>query len=180
MGTSKDLNSPLLPYPEKPNDLKINLLGCFSTLLGSIFFVGNLTVIQWREINAIDLSFVRGTLNTIFVGCLCLIKGHSLLPKANEKTSKTRLFVILQGILGGMANIMTYGCIRMMTIGDASTLMMAAPPFTFIFSFLCLKARISLSQICLILVNISGAILVIQPPFIFGTEATYSMTQSTF
>ena len=39
----------------------------------------------------------------------------------------------------------------------------------------CLKEKPSLFRVCLVILLISGTILVVQPPFIFGSEVTYSM-----
>ena len=172
MTTNTD-KSPLLNL--KPKTMKQNLLGWFLAFMSSLIFTLNHAVIQYNFVNATDLTFVRSVLQTLIIGFICYIKSYSLIPRPKEKKTKVRCLIVLQGICGGIMLIAGYGCLVLMPLGDASTLFISAPAFTIFFAWLCLKESLSSIRVGLVLLLISGTILVVQPPLIFGLKDTYSI-----
>ena len=71
------------------------------------------------------------------------------------------------GLLGGLMVICAVSCVTFMPLGDAMTLLFTAPLSTMIAAALFLGHRLRLYRIFNVILLVSGAVLVIRPPFIF-------------
>ena len=180
MGNETDIKSPLLTQEvseihsdkvkiDSKRDLKQDIVGAILAFISGLIFVGNNTVIQWLKLDFADIIFVRSTIQIALIGSLCYFNKLSLFHSDNDK--KTRFFMVLQGFLGGIMITVGFGCVSLMPLGDASTLIFSAPIFTMFFACLCLKHSLGPFRAILGLMLMVGAILVVQPPFIFGSES---------
>ena len=177
MGIDKDIKSPLLEEvseinsePEKKlrSSKKEGLLGVTLAFISGVIFVWNNFLTQWLKLDFADIIFVRSFVSLTLMGSLCYYHKLSLMASGIKK--KTRSFLVLQGILGGIMITSGYGCVSLMPLGDAITLIFSAPIFTMAFACLCLKHSLGPFRAGLGLGLMVGAILVIQPPFIFDTS----------
>ena len=179
MGEKED-NSPLLSdsktkiVNESKRNLKQDIIGGVLALISGVIFTVNNIIIQIQKLDFADIVLVRSTLQILIIGGLCYLKNLSLAPKLKSNSTRTRIVMIVQGFLGGLMIMMSFGCVRLMPLGDASTLLFSAPIFTMIFAFLCLKHKLAPIRILLILILMTGTILVVQPPFIFGEKNSNS------
>ena len=178
MGIDKDIKSPLLeevseinsePEKELRSSKKEGLLGVTLAFVSGVIFVWNNFLTQWLKLDFADIIFVRSFVSLTLMGSLCYYHKLSLVASGIKK--KTRCFMVLQGILGGIMITSGYGCVSLMPLGDAITLIFSAPIFTMVFACLCLKHGLGPFRAGLGLGLMVGAILVIQPPFIFDTSS---------
>ena len=184
MGIEKDIKSPLLEevseIPPEPaaskNKLKSSkkqaLLGVTLAFISGVVFVWNNFLTQWLKLDFADIIFVRSFVSLTVMGSLSCYHKLSLVASGIKK--KTRCFMVLQGVLGGIMITSGYGCVSLMPLGVAITLVFSAPIFTMVFACLCLKHKLGPFRAGLGLMLMVGAILVIQPPFVFD----YTNSQS--
>ena len=146
--------------------LKRATFGSMLALFSGLLFVGNNTAMQVMNLDFLDVVFVRGIIQVHLVAILCYVKGLSLFP--SELGRKTKGFMLLQGLLGGVVITMGFACVQLMPMGDATALIFSAPIFTMLFAWLLLKHYFGLFKVVFALVLMIGAILVTQPAFIFA------------
>ena len=175
MGIETDIKSPLLDevseiHSDKvknKRNLKQDIYGAILAFVSGLIFVGNNTVIQWLKLDFADIIFVRSTIQISLIGSLCYFHKLSLF----HSDKKNRFFMVLQGFLGGIMITVGFGCVSLMPLGDASTLIFSAPIFTMLFACCCLKHNLGPFRAILGIMLMVGAIFVVQPPFLFGSES---------
>ncbi len=176
MGKEIDIESHLLKTgPKKgPNQ---NVLGCLLAFISGVMFVTNKFIIQWLQLDYTDIMLVRSTIQMALIGSLCYLNNLSLFPM-QETSKKTRFFLVFQGLPYALMITMGIECVRLMPLGDASTLILSAPIFTICFAALCLKHDFGPFRIAFAILLMVGTILVVQPPLIFDTtdhETNYKL-----
>ena len=179
MEEHNDSDSPLLSkskteLKETTRNFKHEIIGCVLAFISGVIFTVNNIIIQVRKLDFTDIVLVRSTLQILLIGGLCYFKNLSLFPKLEENSTRTKIVMIVQGFLGGLMIIMSFGCVRLMPLGDASTLLFSSPIFTMILACLCLNHKLVPIRVLFITILMIGTILVVQPPFIFGEETSNS------
>merc|ERR1712242_97261 len=109
----------------------------------------------------------RGAIQVLFLSSVLQFNGFSIFPNIGEKPWKVRLLTIFQGFWGGLMVICAVSCVTFMPLGDAMTLLFTAPLSTMIAAAIFLGHRLRLYRIINVILLVSGAVLVIRPPFIF-------------
>ena len=114
-----------------------------------------------------EIMLVRGSIQVLMFTLLLLAKGYSVLPTIGENVTKTKLLVIFQGIGSGLMVTCSVSSVTFMPLGDAMVLIFTAPLSTMILAAIFLRHTVKLYRILNALLLIPGAMLVIQPTFIF-------------
>ena len=146
---------------------RFHIVGIFLAILSGIIFTLNNCIIQWMKLDFSEIMLVRGSIQVLMFTLLLIIKGYSVFPTIGENPTKTRLLVIFQGIGGGLMVICSVTSVTFMPLGDAMVLIFTAPLSTMILAAIFLRHTVKLYRITNALLLITGAILVIQPTFIF-------------
>uniref|UniRef100_A0A8C5NXU7 Solute carrier family 35 member G1 n=2 Tax=Jaculus jaculus TaxID=51337 RepID=A0A8C5NXU7_JACJA len=140
-------------------------LGLFYTLLSAFLFsVASLFVKKVQDIHAVEISAFRCVFQMlVIIPCLIYRKTGFLGPKGQ------RVFLILRGVFGSTAMILIYYAYQMMPLADATVIAFSCPVFTSIFAWIFLKEKYSLWDAFFTLFAITGVILIVKPPFLFGS-----------
>ena len=77
------------------------------------------------------------------------------------------MLVVVQGMMGGLKNLLQFACVLFMPLGDALTIVFTEPLWTLLLSRIVLRLKISAWKIIFGCLLVSGMILCIQPPFLF-------------
>ncbi|XP_072827755.1 solute carrier family 35 member G1 [Vicugna pacos] len=142
-------------------------LGLFYTLLSAFFFsVGSLLVKKVQDIHAVEISAFRCVFQMlIIIPCLIYRKTGFIGPKSQ------RIFLLLRGVLGSIAMILLYYAFQATSLADATVITFSCPVFTSIFACIFLKEKYSPWDALFTAFTITGVILIVRPPFLFGSSA---------
>ena len=80
-----------------------------------------------------------------------------------------KLWVALQAAFGAIRLYLNFACLEFLPLGDALTIIFTEPLFTVILSFILLRISVGIVKIILCFGLLSGMMLSVQPPFIFGS-----------
>ncbi|XP_006831220.1 PREDICTED: solute carrier family 35 member G1 isoform X2 [Chrysochloris asiatica] len=151
-------------------------LGLFYTLLSAFLFsVGSMFVKKVQDIHAVEISAFRCVFQMlVIIPCLIYRKTGFIGPKGQ------RMFLILRGTLGSAAMILLYYAFQATSLADATVITFSSPVFTSLFAWIFLKEKYSLWDALFTLFTITGVILIVRPPFLFGSnpermEGSYSV-----
>ncbi|XP_057593356.1 solute carrier family 35 member G1 [Hippopotamus amphibius kiboko] len=141
-------------------------LGLFYTLLSAFLFsVGSLFVKKVQDIHAVEISAFRCLFQLlIIIPCLIYRKTGFIGPKGQ------RIFLVSRGILGSSAMILLYYAYQSTSLADATVISFSCPVFTSIIACIFLKEKCSLWDALFTSFTITGVILIVRPPFLFGSE----------
>ncbi|TRY67306.1 hypothetical protein TCAL_07230 [Tigriopus californicus] len=140
-------------------------LGVVLALLSGLIFTFNGSVMKGYGIDPVDFLAVRGAVQFGVLYLVCRARGIHLW--SDEIGTKTKLMMILQGIMGGIGVITGLMSIMMIPLGDALTFIFSSPVFTCICSRIFLKHRLGLWKLVFIGSLVVGIVFVIQPPVLF-------------
>jgi drug/metabolite transporter (DMT)-like permease len=146
---------------------RLHIVGIFLAILSGAIFTLNNCIIQWMKLDFSEIMLVRGSIQVLMFTLVLMANGYSVFPTIGENPTKTRLLVIFQGIGGGLMMICSVSCVTFMPLGDAMALLFTAPLSTMILAAIFLRHNVRLYRIVNAFLLITGAILVIQPTFIF-------------
>eukprot|EP00057_Strongylocentrotus_purpuratus_P035034 XP_797492.1 PREDICTED: solute carrier family 35 member G1-like [Strongylocentrotus purpuratus] len=85
---------------------------------------------------------------------------------------KALSLVLFRAIMGSIGTSLAFFAFQVMPIGNAKAIIYCSPVFTGFFSCIFLHEACTAVDIILSALTLSGVILVIQPPFIFGGESS--------
>ncbi|KAM8911582.1 solute carrier family 35 member G1 isoform 1-T1 [Lycaon pictus] len=142
-------------------------LGLFYTLLSAFLFsVGSLFVKKVQDVHAVEISAFRCVFQMLVViPCLIYRKTGFIGPKGQ------RIFLFLRGVLGSTAMILLYYAFQATSLADATVITFSTPVFTSIFAWIFLKEKYSPWDALFTVFTITGVILIVRPPFLFGASA---------
>ncbi|XP_016076243.1 PREDICTED: solute carrier family 35 member G1 [Miniopterus natalensis] len=101
----------------------------------------------------------------VVIPCLIYRKTGFIGPKDQ------RIFLILRGVLGSTAMILLYYAFQTTSLADATVISFSCPVFTSLFACIFLKEKYSLWDALFTAFTITGVILIVRPPFLFGSNA---------
>ena len=162
-------NKPLL-NPEQPNrrlKRRKEIIGVVLAFISGVLFTANNCAIQKFKLDFAEAMLFRGVFQMSFFGLICGKKKLTLWPCIGHRPNFVRGLMICQGILGGIMVIFSFACMTMMPVGDALTIVFAAPISTMIVAAIFLGHPLRLFKISLGLLLLIGTVLVVQPPFLF-------------
>ncbi|XP_003409051.1 solute carrier family 35 member G1 [Loxodonta africana] len=141
-------------------------LGLFYTLLSAFLFsVGSLFVKKVQDVHAVEISAFRCVFQMLVViPCLIYRKTGFIGPKGQ------RIFLFLRGVIGSVAMILIYYAFQTTSLADATVITFSSPVFTSLFAWIFLKEKYSLWDAFFTLFTITGVILIVRPPFLFGVN----------
>ncbi|KAI4550952.1 hypothetical protein R6Z07F_017751 [Ovis aries] len=141
-------------------------LGLFYTLLSAFLFsVGSLFVKKVQDIHAVEISAFRCVFQMlIIIPCLIYRKTGFIGPKGQ------RIYLLLRGVLGSNAMILLYYAYQLTSLADATVISFSCPVFTSIIACVFLKEKYSPWDALFTAFTITGVILIVRPPFLFGSE----------
>ncbi|XP_063966560.1 solute carrier family 35 member G1-like isoform X3 [Lytechinus pictus] len=87
-------------------------------------------------------------------------------------SGKALYLVLVRSIMGSIGTTLAFFAFQVMPIGNAKAIIYTSPVFTGLFSCILLHEACPALDILLSALTLSGVLLVIQPPFIFGGEQT--------
>ncbi|XP_059489915.1 solute carrier family 35 member G1-like [Neocloeon triangulifer] len=79
-----------------------------------------------------------------------------------------RLYLLLQGFVGGITLVALFVAFRKLPLGDATSIIFSAPIFVMLMSFIFLREPCGTFRFIIAFLLITGVILVSRPPFIFN------------
>lgn len=91
-------------------------------------------------------------------GVIISIRGLPFMPRRGEI-----LPVLSRALLGGTSITFSYFALRLIPLGDATTIRFSLPIWTLIVSYLVLNESCSMLKICAVVVSISGVVLIAKP-----------------
>uniref|UniRef100_A0A8C9JIT3 Solute carrier family 35 member G1 n=1 Tax=Panthera tigris altaica TaxID=74533 RepID=A0A8C9JIT3_PANTA len=141
-------------------------LGLFYTLLSAFLFsVGSLFVKKVQDVHAVEISAFRCVFQMLVV-IPCLIYRNGFIGPKGQ-----RIFLLLRGVLGSTAMILLYYAFQATSLADATVITFSSPVFTSIFAWIFLKEKYSPWDALFTAFTITGVILIVRPPFLFGASA---------
>ena len=81
-----------------------------------------------------------------------------------------RIYLLLRGVLGSNAMILLYYAYQLTSLADATVISFSCPVFTSIIACIFLKEKYSPWDALFTAFTITGVILIVRPPFLFGSE----------
>ncbi|XP_004450088.1 solute carrier family 35 member G1 [Dasypus novemcinctus] len=155
------------PEPEAKKKTNCPGLGLFYTLLSAFLFsVGAIFVKKLQDVHAVEISAFRCLFQMLFVlPWLIYRKTGFIGPKSQ------RIFLILRGVFGSTAMILLYYAFQETSLADATVITFSSPVFTSIFAWIFLKEKYSLWDALFTIFTITGVILIVRPPFLFGSKS---------
>lgn len=103
-------------------------------------------------------STSRATIQLSIYGFIILLRGLSLKPSKNEAWP-----VFGRALLGGSSITFSYYALKMIPLGDATTIRFSLPIWTLIVSYLVLNESCDLFKIGAVVVSITGVVLIAKP-----------------
>ncbi|XP_054585333.1 solute carrier family 35 member G1-like isoform X1 [Eptesicus fuscus] len=157
----------LRTQPEAKKKAPCPGLGLFYTLLSAFLFsVGSLFVKKVQDLHAVEISAFRCVFQMLVViPCLIYRKTGFIGPK------DLRILLILRGVLGSTAMILLYYAFHTTSLADATVVSFSCPVFTSLFACIFLKEKYSLWNLLFTAFAFTGVILIVRPPFLFGSNA---------
>ncbi|XP_053441154.1 solute carrier family 35 member G1 [Nycticebus coucang] len=143
-------------------------LGLFYTLLSAFLFsLSSLFVKKVQDVHAVEISAFRCVFQMlVIIPCLIYRKTGFIGPKDR------RIFLVLRGVLGSTAMILIYYAFQTMSLADATVITFSSPVFTSIFAWIFLKEKYSPWDALFTLFSVAGVILIVRPPFLFGSSSS--------
>ncbi|KAK2503772.1 hypothetical protein MC885_016468 [Smutsia gigantea] len=135
-------------------------LGLFYTLLSAFFFsLGSLFVKKVQDVHAVEISAFR-----------CVFQMLVIIP----------CLIYRKGVLGSSAMILVYYAFQSTSLTDTIVITFSCPVFTSIFACIFLKEKYSPWDALFTAFTITGVVLIVRPPFLFGSstagmDADYSV-----
>ncbi|XP_008563099.1 PREDICTED: solute carrier family 35 member G1 [Galeopterus variegatus] len=102
----------------------------------------------------------------VVIPCLIYRKTGFIGPKDQ------RIFLILRGVIGSTAMILIYYAYQTTSLADATVITFSCPVFTSIFAWIFLKEKYSPWDALFSMFSITGVILIMRPPFLFGSNSS--------
>lgn len=87
--------------------------------------------------------------------------------------SGERLPLLARCVCGFITACCNYYSIKLISLGDASTIAFSSPVFVSIFACLCLQEPCGTIQVITALMTVMGVTLICKPPFIFGGDSSH-------
>ena len=163
-------SKPLLNPEQQPSrrlKRRKEIIGVFLAFISGVLFTANNCAIQIFKLDFAEAMLFRGVFQMIIFGLICSKKKLTLWPCIGHRPNFVRGLMICQGILGGIMVIFSFACMTMMPVGDALTIVFAAPISTMVVAAIFLGHSVRLFKISLGLLLLIGTVLVVQPPFLF-------------
>lgn len=100
----------------------------------------------------------RAVIQLIVYGSVICYKRVSVMPKKGEKVA-----VFSRALLGAISITFSYYALRLIPLGDATTIRFSLPIWTLIVSYLVLGEPCSALKICAVAISIFGVVLIARP-----------------
>ena len=169
LNNSEEESKPLLSpdEPSRRSKRRKEIIGVFLAFVSGVMFTANNCVIQKFKLDFAEAMLFRGIFQITIFGIICGKKKLTLWPNIGHRPKFVQTLMICQGVLGGIMVIFSFACMTMMPVGDALTIVFAAPISTMIVAAIFLGHPLRLFKITLGLLLLIGTVLIVQPPFLF-------------
>mmetsp|Transcript_7683 Transcript_7683/g.14308 ORF Transcript_7683/g.14308 Transcript_7683/m.14308 type:complete len:336 (+) Transcript_7683:249-1256(+) len=111
----------------------------------------------------------------VFVRCALAVLAVLLIKSSRCNAShqlfgpqQARIWILLRGFVGSISTMMYFFAVRMLPLGNTTSIAAASPAVTLVLSKCFLNEEIGLRQIFLVIFVIAGAVLIAKPSFLFG------------
>ncbi|XP_004607582.2 solute carrier family 35 member G1 isoform X1 [Sorex araneus] len=143
-------------------------LGLVYTLLSAFLFsVGSVFVKKVQDVHAVEISGFRCVFQMlVIIPCLIYRKTGFIGPKGQ------RILLIFRGVLGSTAMVLFYYALQATSLADTTVITFSSPVFTSLFAWIFLKEKYSPWDALFTVFAITGVILIVRPPFLFGSSST--------
>merc|ERR1712223_201301 len=113
--------------------------------------------------------------------CVGLCNTRELRNDSQETSSRSKYtlcaIISLQGLINASIIFTCYLAVLNIPIGNALAIIFSSPVFTLILTFLVLGHRHSLWKIIFAFIVFIGVVMIIKPPFIFGTTTSSAISE---
>ena len=132
------------------------LLSLCSTFFFSVMYL--FAKLASQHIPTAEIAFFRGFIGVVLIVPYMLYNKISL-------TAGNKKLLLLRGLLGGTAVLLSFYAVSTMKLSEVSLLLQTTPLFVVIFARLFLKEKLPNSFYILMLVSMCGVVFVIKPSF---------------
>ncbi|XP_074594850.1 solute carrier family 35 member G1-like [Brevipalpus obovatus] len=146
---------------------KIPAIGVvFAATAAVLFATGSLCVKLITSIDPVEVVLFRSLFQSIIYTAIVASYRESLKIPSGERFS-----LVARCVCGFLTACCSYYSIRMISLGDASTIAFSSPVFVSIFACMCLRESCGPIQLITALLTVLGVVLICKPPFIFGGDS---------
>lgn len=132
------------------------VLSLCSTFFFSVMYL--FTKLSSQNIPTAEITFFRGLIGLVIIVPYMLHNGISI-------TSGNKKLLILRGLLGGVAVLLSFYAVSRMKLSEVSILLQTTPIFVIVFARMFLKEKLPKSFYLLLLLSACGVFFVIKPDF---------------
>lgn len=136
--------------------------------------LGNLQIKFLPGVPSMQITFARNLQFVIFSYFHLRYLGVSHTPKVNPTHIRR---VIGRSLLGTVSLGLFIGCVRALPLSEVVILYQTLPIFTSLFAYIYLDEKFEKTQLYALIGTLLGAILVVKPPFLFGSTGDKSYLQ---
>jgi len=169
-GESEALLGPPADFVTRSQKVRNSVIGVTFSLLSGACFTGSNFLIKEFSADVSDVVLLRYVLQIIILSTVIVCLRERVWP---DKTSD-KCLTVCQGLTGSMNVITGVAYVSFMPVADGLTLVFCSPAVTILLSCLVLGDRLTLAKTVSALALVSGALLVCQPPVIFGSDTQWS------
>lgn len=155
-------------------------LGLTLALVSGLIFTTSSFLIKFFKVDAVEAVTVRSVLQTVVMALVVKLNGFKFWPNEPHVTNTVRVWLVVQGLLGGIMVMSGFVSVTLIPLGDALTLFFSSPVFTSVFSHIVLGHRLKIWKSFFIVVLICGVIFVVRPPMIFPPSHTFHSRRRRF
>ncbi len=132
------------------------ILSLCSTFFFSVMYL--FTKLASQHIPTAEITFFRGLIGLVIIVPYMLHKGISI-------TAGNKKLLILRGLLGGVAVLLSFYAVSRMKLSEVSILLQTTPIFVIVFARIFLKENLPRSFYLLLFLSVCGVLFVIKPDF---------------
>uniref|UniRef100_A0A6G1S742 Solute carrier family 35 member G1 n=1 Tax=Aceria tosichella TaxID=561515 RepID=A0A6G1S742_9ACAR len=138
------------------------VIPCFGILLslGASVFLGTagMLVKLVESVHGIEVAVFRAIIQLVVYSSIIWFRGTKLTPSKGEVWP-----VAGRAILGGTSITFSYYALKLIPLGDATTIRFSLPIWTLIMSYFFLNESCTLYKVAAVMISISGVVLVTKP-----------------
>ncbi|XP_065336171.1 solute carrier family 35 member G1-like [Cloeon dipterum] len=164
-----ELEKQILEDLEKrqPQMLKTNWWAILLTFISGVCFTASTALIKGlNTIDPMDLLLLRGLIQFVAITPFVIYERKNPFGPPS-----VRLYLLLQGVIGGLTLVALFFATRRLPLGDSTTVIYSSPIFVVLMSYVFLKEACGFFRTLVIFVLMTGAIFVLQPPIFFQENA---------
>ncbi|XP_061403210.1 solute carrier family 35 member G1 [Lethenteron reissneri] len=139
-------------------------LGLLLALLSSLIFSVISALVKLVDpVHPLTVAACRCFFQAVFILPALLYTGQPLLGPPGQRVS-----LVIRAVSGSSAMMLLFFAVRSVPLADATVIAFSSPAFTGLLACCCLRERCRPWEPPLTLLALTGVVLIVRPPFIFG------------